>query len=253
MDTCNGISMLLGGINSCVVFLLSWWDREKISKVLRAINEKVRSAKGSADPAISRERLWQFLLLSWIIIISMCTGVIFCFITFLYTYITTDQLMPLWDSPPYSLYWWINIGYSEVVAIFSFANFTLSESQLLDSIFQLAFLYRVEYNKFQAIPPANEGEAKRRFIEIYQELVALKALTDDFLETIRSCKLFIRSVIYLALGNSSVALVVAANEGVVSVVRVILYPAYGLGFLAFGAIFGSHFEESVGYRSKGNN
>ena len=43
------------------------------------------------------------------------------------------------------------------------------------------------------------------------------------------------------------------DEGVVSVVRVILYPAYGLGFLAFGAVVGSHFEESVGYRSEVNN
>lgn len=250
VSVCNYLGLLLGASNSCCVMIINLWKCNKLTAIVQAINKKVILARANATQELSSERIYAHLVLSWFIIIGIIMGCVFTIVIFFYSCITGVQYIVLWDSPQYSWSWWTSVVYTEVSCFYCFFHFSFCDNQVLDCIIQLAFLYRVEYNKFKYISTTDERLARDQLVEIYKELVALKELTTYFMNTIWWTKFYFWSISYLSLSTSCVALAVAVGQGYFAIAQVLVYPMFVIGVMTIWGLVSSHFEESVSRSQK---
>lgn len=120
------------------------------------------------------------------------------------------------------------------------------DAMLMDSILQVGWLFRVQYDKLENLNPT-DGELNRKFGRIVAELVELKGLTEEYVDIIWYQQFAFWSSIYIALGLSSLCLLLVLDKGIVEILSLLFYPSYLLLLMTVWSTGGNYFTEKVGY------
>ena len=225
--------------------VLNWRNRDKITKVVNRINEKVKVTKKESSEGLLQERRTNHLILVCVTVFGPLMGVFYLVFSSAFAILTKHQLMELWACEFNTWPWWFNLIYSEVVLLFCSNYYTQSDGQGLDCPLQLAFLYKVQYEKILGIYEDDHHLATLQLISVAKELEILREMTQEYLDMIWLFKLYVWSMCYVALATASVALTVAVQHGIMSIIKQVVLPVYVLGVMSLWSVMGCYFEETV--------
>lgn len=246
VDWTNSLGFVLSGTATCLRLYLNSKNRAKISKALYKINEKVKEVKGDCSAELLLQRRLQYLSLSWICIAGIVVGFFLCTVSACYSLYSGHQFMELWESEEFSWGWWSNIVFTEATLLYAVIYYTLSDALAIDCALQLAFLYRVQFEKVSKIHPSKgHSSTVRDLVNIHKELMIVNELTDEYLDFMWLFKFYVWSMCYLSLGFLSVALTVAVSQGWWVILRLAPLPMFVVGVMVLWGLVGTHFEESV--------
>lgn len=173
---CQTLSAVLGGSYVAFKGFENWRHRERMTTLVETINEKVKQFRVVASPLRNKERNRLYLILTWVMLYSLCP--MFSFILFIGGHtIATGKLyftmaLPVAD-PPYGLVWWCEVALVEIVIIFGTISYTLTDALLIDTALQLAFLFRVQYDQLLKLSPI-DFDLGQKMLAIVEELEDLK-------------------------------------------------------------------------------
>lgn len=174
---CKPMSMVLGGCISAVRCIEAWRHREATTCILETINRKTNLARKTALPERLQENLKLHIYLSWSIITAITFLALMFIVLTTYTINTADfelEIYVPYDVAAYSATWWAEVAYNGVITIYCSIMYTILEGISMDTIIQLTFLHRVQYDRLTTIS-GSDAEVKQTFISIYQELKELKS------------------------------------------------------------------------------
>ena len=244
IDVCMNIGMFVGGSTCWIRFILNWRNREKITNVVASINDKVQLAKEECNPAMLENWRYNYWMLFRVAAIAYAMAFALSVVVLVYPILSGNHILVMWTSEFHSLSWWGHVALASTITLYCSTYYNLSDVQAMDCVLQLAFLYRVEYEKIPRIS-TNEESARTQIINLYKELLSLKMLTTDYLEVVRFHKMYLWTISYIALAVLCVAFIISTDDGFLSRSRLVLYPLYFLCLLAVWGLAGTHFEESV--------
>lgn len=247
IDVCMNIGMFVGGSTCWIRLFLNWRNRAKITNVVATINDKVRAVKWECSASLMDDWRFNYLMLFKVAATAYAMGFTLSMLVFAYPIFSGNHFLVMWNTDHHSWGWWIHVVLAGTVILYCATYYTLSDVQVLDCILQLTFLYSAHYEKIPGISMGEET-ARLQIIRVYREMLALKELTVEYLEVIRIYKMYLWTIGYIALAVSSVALIGATDDGLLSIGRLVLYPMYVLGVLAVWGFAGTHFEETVRIR-----
>lgn len=173
VEKCNNFAIAMGGAICTLRVLGDSWQRDKLTALVKSINEKVEVARQIASPELLQVHLKQYVLVSLIIVVvGIFLGLSFVLVITLYNIITADMFFKLalpYERLPYSFGWWFEMLYSDYSIVFGFVLYSQKEGMLLDCALQIAFLYRVQYDKLRSLSGTERG-VKSAFIAACNEL-----------------------------------------------------------------------------------
>lgn len=176
VQVCGTVSFIMGGIITCLRIVENWRHRGRMTSLLDTINMKVRRSRIVASHQRNLESNHLFLLLSITTIGAMNLSCGFCLAIFFKSAFTGERYFTLAlpvEREPYSIIWWMEVLFILFGKIYCSILYANLDSILIDPCLQLAFLFRVEYDKILTLSPKDES-ITNKFVAIIEELVKLK-------------------------------------------------------------------------------
>lgn len=172
----GSLSVWIGGTITSMRIVENYRHRERLTNILLVINIKVQSSRLVASPERVLESNRIFFIMTWATIFGIFLSVAFSF-TLTIKSIFTEQLyfslaLPF-DRPTFSWKWWCEAFFIQLVIIYCGLLFSLMEGMLLDLCLQLAFLFRVEFDKIRALS-SSDPQCTWKLKASIEELVHLK-------------------------------------------------------------------------------
>lgn len=173
---CKPGSFAIGGFQSVLRFIQCWRHREKLTQILKIINQKVQVARRVATEERLKENLKLHIHMAWATITGIILLTAMYIMRLIYTIWTADYEFKMalpFEVVPYSASWWIEVAVNQVVLWFCAFLYTIFEGLFMDAVIQLAFLHRVQYDRLRNLS-SSRAPVKGTLISIYRELEELK-------------------------------------------------------------------------------
>lgn len=138
-------------------------------------HQQVQVARRVATEERLKENLKLHIYMAWATITGILLLTAMYIMRLIYTIRTADYEFKMalpFEVVPYSLSWWIEIAVNQVVLWFCAFLYTIFEGLFLDSLIQLTFLHRVQYDRLRSLS-TSDAAVKRTLISIYRELEEL--------------------------------------------------------------------------------
>lgn len=176
VEICRSISLVCGGSITSMKIVENYRHRQRITLLIDTINKRVKLARLVASPRRIQESNNLFLFVAWCVFGCFCNAVVFCLSIMAYCVYTGNQYLDIYlpvEVASYSWIWWGQAVYFLWLSIQSFLIVSFMDAMLIDLALQLAFLFRVEYDRLLTLSGTAEVH-ERTFVEVARVLVELK-------------------------------------------------------------------------------
>lgn len=241
----NNASLVIGSAICILRIALNWTGRAKISALLFDLNVKFKVASKECDANVLQYYLDSYLILSWVVIITVGGLNLFSALTLFYSFATGKAYFKLYtpfEEEPYGLLWWSEIVFSGVSAAYCFTFFSFVHCQLMDCGILLAFLHKVQNEKLKSELVKMSKDQVR---SVFMELIELKALSKTYLEIINPDQFLVWAFGALGQACSCVCVAIEMEKGLISVLSVVIYPMWVLLLMLGWSLIGSNYEDNV--------
>lgn len=157
-------------------FTLYFWKRKKLTGFLKLLDAKVQVARKEASPERLKKELKIYVFLIWIIAFSLSNIVVWLLFSSFYTIFFNQFMYKMalpFESPHFSFVWWAEIVVNNIATFSCIMIQNSFEVMTMDSLIQMAFLYRVQYEKIRSLS-GTDAHIKRQICEICRELGSIK-------------------------------------------------------------------------------
>lgn len=170
-------SLFVGSTIIFVKFIESWRHRVGLTRMLKEINDKVKEARRKATKEQLRTNLKVQALFCVGTVVALVIIQILTFLMVVYA-IVTEQPYLKWALPlkrrPFGVLWWSEVLIGNMVLTIGNLQYTFLDGQMMDSICNLAFLFRVQYERLTILSANDEDtNIKEIFADICGELLDL--------------------------------------------------------------------------------
>lgn len=172
----GALSVWIGGTITSMRIVEHYRHRQRLTDILQAINIKVQSSRLVASPERILKNNRIFCIIAWATIFGVFVIAVFSCTLTIKSVFTEQQYFSLalpFVRPTFSWKWWCEAFFIQIVIFYCGLFFSVMEGIVLDMCLQLAFLFRVEFDKIQALS-SSDPHCMWKLKASIEELVQLK-------------------------------------------------------------------------------